>query len=77
VIQRTSEKIEALLTDEASFTDDQIRAGLERMRAKNLGPWLLPDLVHEAINGSGVGGNGRRPVGRPVSYTDKEYASGF
>jgi hypothetical protein len=77
VIQRTGEKIEALVADEAGFTDDQIRAGLERMRAKNLGPWLLPDLVYEAINAPRAAGNGQRSVGRHVRYADEEYASGF
>lgn len=73
VIQRTGEKIESLVADEGGFTDDQIRAGLARMRGKNLGPSLLPDLVYEAINTPSPAGNGHRQV----SYADEEYASGF
>jgi hypothetical protein len=77
VIQLTGKKIDALIADETAITDGQIRAGLERMRAKNLGPRLLPELVYEAMNASGPDRNGHRPVGRRVNFADEDYASGF
>lgn len=47
VIQRTGDKIDALLDE--GIDPDEIRAGLELMRSRpRTGPGLLPDLVHEA-----------------------------
>lgn len=47
VIQRTGDKIDALLDE--GIDSEEIRAGLELMRSRpRTGPGLLPDLVHEA-----------------------------
>lgn len=48
VIRRTGDKIDALLGD--GFSADQIRSGLELMRARGKGPGLLPDILNEAVN---------------------------
>lgn len=51
-------QIDTLITE--GFSCDQIRAGLALLRQRpRLGPGVLPNLVHEAIN---TAGQGRRPA---------------
>lgn len=64
VIRVTGEKIDSLL-DEGTTADD-IRAGLEVLRAKpNLGGGILPTLVNEIIQNRAAAANGGRSRASP------------
>jgi hypothetical protein len=66
VLRRTGDRIDALLDE--GLEPDEIRAGLTRMRFRNLGPSLLAELVHEAAVEAGQQGSsntasrGNRPA---------------
>jgi len=72
LIRQAASAIENLIADEATFTDDQIRAGLARWRAKpHLGHKLLPSLMNEAINTPALVGSGHRSIGHRSTTDDR------
>jgi hypothetical protein len=71
LIRQTASAIEALIADEAAYTDDEIRVGLAKWRDKpNLGYGMLAALVNEAINPPVPAVDGPRPGGHRSTTND-------